>query len=101
MSCLFLPVFAPVLSVCASARVALTPAQASLVSTSRVHSPLQFRVLSDSVSYGAEGALTATLHAAVAGAPHFALSIQAYDSGAARVRILEKTDMTPRWEVRH
>jgi hypothetical protein len=46
-----------------------------------------------------DGLLTATLHSAAAGAPHFALSLEAFDSGAARLRVLEKTDQAPRWEV--
>ncbi len=52
-----------------------------------------------SSSVTSDGRVSLTLHAAVAGAPHFELTAQAYDSGAARVRILEKTDMSPRWEV--
>jgi hypothetical protein len=46
-----------------------------------------------------DGLLTATLHSAAAGAPHCALSLEAFDSGAARLRVLEKTDQAPRWEV--
>jgi len=61
--------------------------------------PAQFRVLPATVA-DAGGLLVATLHSAVAGAPHFSLSLEAFDSGAARMRVLEKTDQAPRWEVR-
>jgi len=43
--------------------------------------------------------VSAELHSAVVGSPHYSLTIQAFDSGAARVRILEKTESwPPRWE---
>ena len=58
----------------------------------------EFRVLPATVAE-AGGLLAATLHGAAAGAPHFALSLEAFDSGAARLRVLEQNDMTPRWEV--
>jgi len=43
--------------------------------------------------------VSAELHSAVVGSPHYSLTIQAFDSGAARVRIVEKSDtLPPRWE---
>ena len=44
--------------------------------------------------------VTASLHSDAPGAPPFRLVIHLYDSGVARVKILEVTDLPPRWEVR-
>lgn len=59
---------------------------------------MQFRLLPDSVKTS-DGVLAATLHSAATGAPHFDLKVFTFDNGAARVKVLEKTDMSPRWEV--
>lgn len=58
----------------------------------------EFRVLSDSIQVNKEGRISGILHSSVAGAPHFNLNFQVFESGTARVRITEKNDMSSRWE---
>jgi hypothetical protein len=47
----------------------------------------------------ATATLSATLLSAAPGAPPFDLRIHFYASGVARVRVLERDDKPPRWEV--
>ena len=49
------------------------------------------------VSAAGEG--KAQLATAVPGAPPFDLTLRAYNTGAVRMRILEHSELPPRWEV--
>lgn len=60
---------------------------------------LQFRVISGSAKVTA-GVVTAELATHVTGAPPFSLTLRAYSTGVLRMRVLEKNDLPPRWEVR-
>ncbi len=61
---------------------------------------LQLRVVDGTIKLNsAAGALLATVSSASPGAPPLQLDISFYESGIARVRITEKDERTPRWEV--
>ena len=65
------------------------------------HPPLtQLRVLAPTVRLDAAGVVLAEVHSAAAGAPPFDLSLSGLASGAVRMRLLERHDLPPRWEVR-
>jgi len=65
-----------------------------------VSSEPELRVVLPSVRVDGKGVVTAELSAAVPGSPPFELSLQAFATGAVRMRVLERGDMPPRWEVR-
>ena len=61
---------------------------------------LQLRVVEGTVKVNsAGGALLATVSSGASGAPPLQLDISFYESGIARVRITERDERTPRWEV--
>ena len=60
----------------------------------------ELRVVTPSLRVDAKGVVTAEVSAAVPGAPPFELTLQAFATGAVRMRVLEKGDFPPRWEVR-
>lgn len=59
---------------------------------------LQYHVVSSTVRV-LDGSATAELHSSEDGAPPFNLDVRFYRTGTARVRVTEKTDQEPRWEV--
>ena len=78
------------------------PCAVALSSALCTHSPApspQFHVVAGHTRVDA-GVVTAQLASATHGAPPFELSFRAYASGAVRLRIIEKNDLPPRWEVR-
>ena len=59
----------------------------------------ELRVLPASVALSG-GDITASMHSDAPGAPPFRLVVHIYESGVARVKIMEVNDLPPRWEVR-
>ena len=60
----------------------------------------ELRIVTPSLRVDGSGVVTAEVSAAVPGAPPFELTLQAFATGAVRMRILEKGEFPPRWEVR-
>lgn len=57
-------------------------------------------MLAPTIRIDAAGAVNAELSMASPGAPPLDLTLTALSSGALRVRMLERHDLPPRWEVR-
>ena len=60
---------------------------------------MQLRIVPPSIRVGTNGVMTAEVTSASPGSPPFELSLAALSTGTVRMRILEKNDLPPRWEV--